>query len=553
MEHDLVLDKRRIGIRDRMMGDYEVMMMSIFAESGMEHIDYRDYDSLSQEQAEDRIYKDEWDWLASPAWVTIRGHIRFIPPGKTPAIRTSDRKAPQYGGTTAKELEEFKEVVISDLLFDVVCVKALKKNRGAADILPAESELLLGFQDALRNYNWSSAFIFSLKLYVDIRNILEDTVIHAFQQLEQTAHKIDSGLPLQIEWATGPRRELRHSLRQRQKAVERFMLNDVVLEDKLPRYVQGLGMDREDAEDFYLLKHEPVWAGLLDFRAKLFMSELGHEFVHRSFLVEAAAYLYAAARAASTRFPEHHDLPVWADMEEFLDSYTDESALKRGILSGGDDPVAILRNFRAVLPADLIQPKPQNVALDAAPDQTNTFRQSVRIRQLLSKRYTSENRTSQFFMQYMAGLIQQRLEPEMEQLEAEDVSTALRDLSNSKPSAQPHMKSGLREERRAMAEQRVSLRDRQRATRRKALLAQLSPIQQIQTLEDTVTSQLEGLLSIDFMDLYYTSWRVLNVVDMEEDRWRNKMREDSQLEPKRDRTTTSDERMIEMSALMERA
>lgn len=66
-------------------------------------------------------------------------------------IRKSDRNAPIYGATTAKDLDRFKDDVIKDLLFDVVCVKALKKNGGAPDLLPAESELLLGFQDALRN------------------------------------------------------------------------------------------------------------------------------------------------------------------------------------------------------------------------------------------------------------------------------------------------------------------------------------------------------------------------------------------------------------------
>lgn len=234
MEHDLMLDMRRIGIRDRRMGQYEVMMMSIFAEFGMEHVEYDAYDELTQEESDEKIYKDEWDWLASPAFSSIRNVLQFMPPGKTAMIRKSDRTPPVYGGTTAHELNKFKDAVINDLLFDVVCVKALKKNGAAADILPAESELLLGFQDALRSYDWSSAFIFSLQLYVDIRYILED---------------------------------------------------------KLPRYL-GSGLGREDVEDFYLLRHEPVWAGLLDFRARLFASELGHELVHRSpLVVEAAACL----------------------------------------------------------------------------------------------------------------------------------------------------------------------------------------------------------------------------------------------------------------------
>lgn len=450
-------------------------------------------------------------------------------------LRKSDRTPPVYGGTTAEQLNRFKDAVISDLLFDVVCVKALKKNGGAPDILPAESELLLGFQDALRNYDWSSAFIFSLQLYVDIRYILEDTVAHPYQQLRQTARRADRDLPLQIEWASGPRHELRRSLRQRQREVERYMMHDVVLEDKLPRYLNS-GLDRADVEDFYLLKHEPVWAGLLDLRAKLVFNELGHELVHRSFLVEAAAYLYAAARAASVRFPELLDgeqvFPAWVDMDRFLDSYTDDSPFKHGLLPGdddnaGNDPVATVRRFAKIVPANPTDPKPQarNTALDAVPGQTEAFRRAVRIRRHLLRRYGGEGRSGQFFMQYTQGLIQERLAPELEGVaegggsgsgeEVGDVAAVLRDIGSSRPSARPHAAGALSGERRALAEERVELRDRQRAARRRAMLARLSPVQQIQILEDTVAAQLrEGLLSIDFIRLFLMSKNVLSAVGM---------------------------------------
>lgn len=498
MEYSLLIQMRRIGIRDRTLGSYEFMMMAIFTEFGMEHIEYDAYDDLTKAEEDERIYKDEWDWLASPAFTSVKQILGHIPLGKTPMIRKEDRTPPKYDAYTAEELNELKNIVINDLLFDVVCVKALKKNRQVGDILPAESELLLGFQDALRNYDWSSAFVFSLQLYVDIRFILEDTVSHSFEQLQRTAEKIERGLPLQNDWAAGPRFELRRPLRQRERELGRFMLNDVVLEDKLPRYL-GAGLDRGDVDDFFLLKNEPVWAGLLDFRAKLFINELGHEFVHRSFIVEAAAYLYAATRAASRRFPDHQDFPVWVDMEKFLASYTDDSPLRVGILKGGDDPIAILENFKAIMPENLIDPKPGSVALDAVEDQTQEFKEAVRIRQHLSKRYTSEDRISQEFMGYMRHLVHKRLEDEMDKLESEGL---VRDISKANLNAQPQL-NGPR------SEERSNLRNRQTAARRKALLVQLSPVQQIQILEDTVTAQLDGLLSIDFMGLFHMSWTVL--------------------------------------------
>lgn len=399
-------------------------------------------------------------------------------------------------------------MVITDLMLDVVCVKALKKNGGAPAILPAESELLLGFQDALRNYDFSSAFIFSMQLYCDIRYILEETVVHSFEQLQKTAETTERRLPLVIDRAIGPRFELRRAARQRQVEVERFMLSDVVMEGKLPRYL-GAGLEVDDVDEFFLLKHEPVWAGLLEFRAKLVMKELGHEFVNRSFLVEAAAYLYAAARVASKRFPDHEEFPVWVDMDKFLASYADDSALKRGILSGGDDPVAIIKKFKDIMPENVMDPKPSNPPLDEVPGQVEDFKQSVRIPQHLSKRYASVDRENQFFMEYMRGLIQQRLEPELDKLESSDeISAALQEISGNKHSGQ------LPETRRELAAERRGLRQKQQ--RRRALLAQLSLIQQFQILEDMVTKQLEGLLSIDFMALFNMSWAILFVVGMDQ-------------------------------------
>lgn len=507
MEHDLVFDMRRMGIKRRALGSYEFMMMAIFTDSGLEHIEYDAYDDLSDQEADDRIYKDEWNWLASPAFATVRNLLGHIPPGKTPMVRKNDRTLPKYGGTTAAELDKFKDAVINDLLFDVVCVKAHKVNRKVDAIMPAESELLLSFQDSLRHYDWSSAFIFSLQLYVDIRYILEDEVAHAFQQMQQTADLVDQTLARMLECPGDVGFENRRVLRQRRKEVERFMLNDVVLEDKLPRYTHA-GLEENDVEPFYLLKHEPVWAGLLDLHAKIIMNEIGHEQVNRSLLPEAAAYLYTAARAAADRFLGQFDFPIWKDMEIFLASYSDDSTFKSGILNAGDDPVAVLRNLGAILPVSLTDSKIHH----AIEGQTQEFKQAVRIRNLLSKRYTRDDRTGQFFMEYARDIIQERLDSLLDNVESDDISSVLQQLGNKMPRAQPHSQRPLLDGRHATCQQRLGSKEKARALRRKAVLAQLSHVQQIQILEDTINVQLNGLLSIDFMKMHQTCASMLTAV-----------------------------------------
>lgn len=126
-------------------------------------------------------------------------------------------------------------------------------------------------------------------------------------------------------------------------------------------------------------------------------------------------------------------------------------------------------------------------------------------------------------MQYMQGLIRLRLEPELAKLESADVSTIMQEIGSNKPSALPHTKGAVPEERRVMALERVELRDKQRAAKRKAVLSQLSPVQQIQILEDTVTAQLKGLLSIDFMELFERSYAMLLAVCVAHPGWLKKV------------------------------
>lgn len=456
------------------------------------------------------MWTDEWDWLASPAFVAIRGIIDRMPPGKTPVIRKANRTPPTYGATSADDLARFKETCISEILFDIVCVKALKANGRAPALLPAESELLLGFQDALRGKDFTSAFIFSVQLYCDIRYIMEDCVSHPFEQLQDTAQQFYDHFDLAHMRTIGPRSSLRREFEQREKEVFRFMLLDVVLEDKLPRYMNA-GLESEDVEDFFLLKHEPVWAGLLDLRAKLVMNELGHEFVHRSFIVEAAAHLYTAARAASKQLPDQQEFPIWEDMEMFLETFVDDSPFKRSISDAGDDPVEIIKNFEAIMPDNVLMPKPGNFPLEGRSDRTWDFKEAVRARQLLSERYTSSDRENMFFMEYLQGLIQERLEHEVGELESEDdLSAALRDISANKFGGQPHYQGAIPEKRRELARERIELKQRQ--LRRKARLAQLSPIQQIHILEHVFEEEVEGLLALDFMTLFHMSWIVLYIV-----------------------------------------
>lgn len=507
MEHDLLSDMRRSGIANyRQMGDYETMMMMVFTEFGMEHIDYDSYEDLSEEEEQNRMWKDEWEWLASPAFSTVRKILEMIPIGKTPMIRPEDRSRPDYGGSTVSELSKFKDVVINDLVFDVVIVKAMKKMGQVGPILPAESELMLGFQDSLKNHDLSSAFIFSLQLYIDIRHILEDQVSDPFEEMIKTAQLADQDLAVHSCRATGPRRELKRIMRNRQKEFQRVMLHDVLMEDKEPRY-KNAGI--KNIEPFFLLKHEPIWAGLLDFRAKLVLNEIGHEMVTRSFSVEAAAYIYAAARAASSRFPEHDEIPAWPDMDMFIASYEDSSPFRAGFSGlASKDPTVILRNFGLICPKDVTMPPNASVPIDGIKGQTEDFKRAIRIRETMWRRYASEEtrKYQSGSADYMQEILDHLYHDVVENPERPAFTSFLKATAILARFAEEPDSSG-KGGRKVKDDIGVKM-----ARERFLALFQISPITVLDSLGKTVDLQLAPLLSIDYLDLHAISGLLLQSI-----------------------------------------
>ncbi|KAJ9149322.1 hypothetical protein NKR23_g4206 [Pleurostoma richardsiae] len=509
MDNNVVYALRKI---DRRIANYQFMMYFLFTEYGMEHIDYESYENLTEEEQDERMWKDEADWLAMPAYQSVEQILEFIPPGKVPMVKPSDRRPIKYGGTTVEELNDFKQRVISDLMYDVTILKAMKKNGQIDPILPAESELLLLFEGALETRQYSSAFIFALQLYVDIRYIMEDSVSDGFTQLQETAHHAKGVLDSHLDQAIGPRRDVKRMIKDRQHEVEVLMLNDILYEDKIRRY--RLGGIEEETERFSLFKCDPVFAGLVDFRAKVAMSELGHEFTSRSLIVEAAAHVYYAARAAAAT-PE--EVPRWPEMEKFLASYGDDSQFKQGILEDGGDPLAILGNYekvaRALSSADASSQGMSKI-------DGESFNQSVSIRQCLYQRYASHPANREVFMMYIQEIIGHRLHLDLEAFGSREHQKALMEAKKKEMGAvplgynRPIVKQNGSSSSSAAGNGVMQIDATvEEELRRRAMRAQITPIEMLQILEEAVTHQLEGLLALDYFKLYDESLALLRTVN----------------------------------------
>ncbi|KAL2015326.1 hypothetical protein VTK56DRAFT_5800 [Thermocarpiscus australiensis] len=228
-----------------------------------------------------------------------------------------------YGANSLDAWNHFESNVTRQIIIEAAHLKALKINEQEPPILPSESQVLLDIQSYLRKYDYTSAIIFCLQLWVDIRNIVETDHIQPFEQLQITAARLKDALETHSPIKFCKDHDFKKRWIARIWETKHYMLEDCTFEDKKARFLQV--SVHEDPDRFYLLKHEPVWAGLLDFRARLVHSQLGHEFVMLSHSVDAAAYVYHAAVAVDL------SLPRWEMMRKYVATYVGDSKFKLGL------------------------------------------------------------------------------------------------------------------------------------------------------------------------------------------------------------------------------
>lgn len=309
------LDLRSIlGVRRRQMADYKAMSDMLFFDYGIDHIDYDSYDDLDDEETNERIFSAEADWLALGTYWDMKQCLDNIPPGKVPTMPPSYMEQPSefYGSTRLHDRRGLVHRLVMEYMQEAATVKALKKNRFEPLILPAETQVLLGFELALERKYLTSHAVFSMQLYVDIRTILEHKAGDAFATMQKTAQWVDRTLETHKAAATGPRASLLEDMNGWQRDNRHYMLEDSTLVDMKHRF-EKMHID-EPVPEFVLQKCDPIWTGLLDFRAKLTTNDLGDKFASRVPLIEAAAYIFSAVEAAC-RQEQHQSPAVAADGE----------------------------------------------------------------------------------------------------------------------------------------------------------------------------------------------------------------------------------------------
>ena len=399
----------------------------------------------------------------------------------------SARKQVVYGAHNMKTWQKFGNTISFQMITEGSLLKALKKNGQVPPKLPAEPLLLQDWQESLKRHIVTSSLIFSFHLWVDIRHIMEKDVINPFNEMQKTGQRVVNSLRDHDPSTVTRDRAFKREYSERIQDTTEFLLEDFTYEDKMFRFRQ-MGIE-EDPEEFFLLKNEPVWAGLLDFRARLVHSEMGHQFAAFTYVLEAASYLYHAARAADP------SLPVWPNMEKLNETYLDDSIFKSGFL-GVQDPVAIIHNYQLAI-------KPP-AGWDGPPDLASRsgFAQSVKIRRTLYYRYGFAEEDYYYEIAYMGHLAMHRLQLERRRITPDTLVVSTREANELLENGEEvNGTTAVRTGTYSVAPPKLDEKTEE-YLRRKAVLSKLSPIEMLQLVDDSVQSLLEGLLQLDYLRLF---------------------------------------------------
>ncbi|KAI8235344.1 hypothetical protein K4K55_004388 [Colletotrichum sp. SAR 10_96] len=236
-----------------------------------------------------------------------------MPPGKVSTIHPSARRRPQYGPITLADFMKFNSACMFDLFPEIATVKALKKTQEQPPVIPGQPEMELDFEKVLELRMYTSHFIFSLQLYLDIRNIIDSQVEVAFEQLQETGKVVAECMRKSIEtcdavftseWKNEARRDLH--------IMDCYIFEDFTLEDKERRAdMMGIPFD-EGIPEYELFRCEPVWPALLDFRTKLQSTIMSIRLLTRTPEPLWSGVLYTIAKR------DYPDMPSWPEFDKFL-------------------------------------------------------------------------------------------------------------------------------------------------------------------------------------------------------------------------------------------
>ncbi|KAB5527946.1 hypothetical protein GE09DRAFT_1228852 [Coniochaeta sp. 2T2.1] len=254
----------------------------------------------------------------------------------------------EWGIVTRPERQQLTDRLINKYMLEAAATRVLKNIKRPQDKsprLPGETHLLSSAEEVLDSKTLGLSDIFCMQLHIDIRVALGHKVGNVFTTMQATGRTVTQTMEKHKKNAKGSRASLFRLLDDWQDCCQKTLLKDITLGGKNAVF-KALDIDVQ-APEFVLQKEDPVWAGLLDFGAKLVSNDLGDQFASVVPLIEAATYLYCAAKAAAVKVDI--GLPSWPDMEIFMNTHTSDSVFKIGLLQSPALPFTILSNWEKMM------------------------------------------------------------------------------------------------------------------------------------------------------------------------------------------------------------
>ncbi|EQB50991.1 hypothetical protein CGLO_09519 [Colletotrichum gloeosporioides Cg-14] len=288
---------------------YEAMMELLFFEYGIDHVDYNDPES--KDERHEKVWREEADWLAYSTYMCVRKFLETMPLENLPVIPPSARPQPEYGAITSVDFATFNGLCFVNLLLEIEQVKALKKSLQQPPVIPGQPEMELGFETTLKMGYYPSYFIFSLQLYLDIRNIIADNVEDALIELQKTGMAVTEYMKTSLYTCDAVfTSDWKNEVKRDSQIMDRYIFKDFTLNGKTRR-AKMHGID-EPLPPWELFRNEPVWPALLHFRTKLQSMVLSIRLLTRTPEPLWSGVLYTVAKR------DYPGMPSWPEFDKFL-------------------------------------------------------------------------------------------------------------------------------------------------------------------------------------------------------------------------------------------
>ncbi|KAF7502110.1 hypothetical protein GJ744_007108 [Endocarpon pusillum] len=270
-----------------------VLYASLCSASGYEP----DFKERPDDEMNFAVYEDA-ESVLFPTYMLISSFNDVVVPGSLPAYKPG-----HYGAYSAQSdrmskssRDKFREdkVVLLEILPEF-CVLALAPN-GA----PAEDEMTRGMREMVKHKKIPLWLTFAAQIFLDIHHTLREKVGDGLFDLVKSARYVENSITQVLKFHENLRienwpRSNDQGLLQILELITNWVKTDPV-EAARRRLIKGPRLQLPPTEPFLLLKHHPIYCGLLSYSIKALTQEASIIFVNAWGSVLYSAHLYNALR-----------------------------------------------------------------------------------------------------------------------------------------------------------------------------------------------------------------------------------------------------------------